>query len=164
MEDKKQMFEELLTDNKDVIYRVCWGFTSNKEDIKDLFQEVVLNIWKGLEGFRNEAKTSTWIHRVAMNTCLVWKRKIGRTDQIEENVIAENIYQEEASSHEINPKILQLKNTIQELKPTDRSLIILLLEGHSYEEIADITGMTINNVGVKISRAKTKIKKLINQT
>ena len=164
IEDKKALFDEILTEHKDVIYRVCWGFTSLKEDVDDLFQEVLLNVWKGLDKFRMDSKSSTWLHRIAINTCLIWKRKETKEVSIKSKNADFLKAQHSGETEEINPHIVQLRRTIQKLNPTDRSMIILLMEGHTYQEIAEITGVTSNNVGVKISRAKVRIKKLINQT
>lgn len=154
--EKEKQFMEILDTYKNQIYRVCWGFTSNIHDVEDLFQEIVLNIWKGLNGFRQESSLSTWIYRIAVNTCILWRKKSTITTPLDTNHIATEMKDFEI---QYNPKLLKLRTAIQDLKKFDRSLMLLVIEGFSYKEIAEILGISITNVGAKISRIKSRIKK-----
>ena len=142
---------------------MCWGFCKQTSEAEDIYQEVLLRIWKGLDGFKGKAKLSTWIYRITMNTCLYWQKKQKRTRSWEP-VNQLNISTPIKNAEEqllYDEKMEQLKKAIQLLKESDRAVALLLLEGLSYQEIAEVMGLTVNNVGVKISRIKTRIKKIM---
>jgi len=160
--EKEKIFMEMLDSYKNQIYRVCWGFTKNSQDVEDLFQEIILNVWKGLDGFRKESAPSTWIYRIAVNTCILWRKKSNKVESLDAVKIPETMIQNEAFQTEHNPKLLKLRAAIQNLKKFDRSLMLLVIEGFSYKEIAEISGITVTNVGAKINRIKSKIKKQLS--
>ena len=161
MEQKETIFQSLLTDHIDSIYRICWGFAKTNDDVQDLFQEIMMNIWRGLDRFKGHSEISTWTYRISVNTCLIWKRTKKRrinTDETSDKIpelkgrtVEEDYIQSE--------KIIRLRAAINTLKKIDRSIALLLLEELSYKEIANITGLTVSNVGVKISRIKTELKR-----
>lgn len=157
--DKEILFTELLDKHKPQIQRICWGFTSNEADVKDIYQEVIINIWKGLDGFKNQAAYSTWMHRIAINTCLLWKKRKPIYDQISEKLTSKKLVYEMVVDSSHNPELINLKRAINKLKNGDKALILLVLEELSYKEIAEVTGMSISNIGVKINRIKTRLKK-----
>jgi len=159
--DKEKIFKEALKKHKSQIHRVCWGFTNSAEDVKDLYQDVVINIWKGLEGFRNQSSLSTWLHRITINTCLLWKKKKKSVLSFQSNMTDLQVENEYEFKINENPQLKALKKAIDKLKPVDKSLILLVLEELSYKEIAEITGLSISNIGVKINRIKTRIKNLM---
>ena len=105
--------------------------------------------WKGLVSYKGAAKPSTWIYRIAVNTCILWKKKSSKQANLIPSPLAESIIENEAFQKEPSPKILKLRSAIQQLKKIDKSLILLLLEGLSYKEIAEISGITVTNVGAK---------------
>ena len=162
--EKEQLFLRLLEANKTQIHRICWGFSKHSEEAEDLFQEVLLLIWKGLDGYQGKSAISTWVYRITVNTCLYWKKKkkkmpldaLQQTDITSDskNVEEQMIY---------NDKMDQLKKAIQQLNEVDRTIALLLLESVSYKEIAEITGLTTSNVGVKISRIKKRIKEMLEE-
>ena len=164
MTNKKAKFKNIYEQSKDKIYRLCLGFTGNKMDADDLFQEVYIKVWNNLESFRAESNINTWIFRIATNTAIVFvskrtklNKKINQTEIenvsfINEN--SENIYSDK--------KIVKLYQTISNLKEKDRIIISLLLEKNSYSEIAEIIGMNISNVGVRINRIKKNLTKKMN--
>lgn len=159
--EKEKKFLELMTSYKNQIYRVCWGFSKNPQDIEDLFQETILNVWKGIDGFQGKSSPATWIYRITVNTCILWKKKITPLEDMETNTLVDSPTQDTEFEVEQNPRILQLRAAIQQLKKVDRSLILLVLEGFSYKEIAEISGISVSNVGAKLTRIKAKIKQLI---
>jgi RNA polymerase sigma-70 factor (ECF subfamily) len=130
-------------------------FSNDADEVSDLFQETLINLWKGFESFRNESKLSTWIYRVAMNTCISADRKKRRQGSKVPLSMNINLYDDE--DHETK-QVRQLHERIQRLDLIDRALVMMWLEGMSYEEIADVVGISVKNVGVKLVRIKEKLK------
>lgn len=160
MKQKEDKFQSILAAHRASVYRICWGFTSSKEDVQDLFQEVMLNIWRGLDRFRGQSEISTWVYRISVNTCLLWKRSKQRRIQITgKEAIPEHKSQTVEQDYILNERVLRLKEAIGTLKKIDRSIALLVLEEMSYKEIAEITGLSVNNIGVKINRIKAELKK-----
>ncbi len=161
--DKENRFLTILENHKDQVYRICWGFTKEKSDVEDLYQEVMLKTWKGLDGFEGRSSISTWLYRVTVNTCLLWKKK--NKHSIELNEKHQHKPEFISGSQEDlliqNEKILKLKSAIQRLNKMDKTIALLILEEMSYEEISKITGLNINHIGVKIHRIKQQLKKLM---
>lgn len=159
--EKETLFIKVLENHKNQIYRVCWGFSTNPADVEDLFQEVMLNLWKGIEGYKGIAQLSTWIYRITVNTCILWKKRQSKNQKLTAHYEKEFPEVGEIAEVTQNEQIVALKKAIQQLKKMDRTLILLILEECSYKEIAEITGMTVSNVGARISRIKVKIKDLL---
>ena len=157
--EKEALFFKIFRDNKDRLYRLCLGYLKNADEVQDLFQEVMLNIWRGLEGFRAESKVSTWVYRIAVNTSLLYLKKVNRIKKMTEDIEMEMIVDETSVEPEMKNKVDQLRLCIASLKKQERLIITLLLEGMSYEEISEITGITVNYVGVKINRIKKELEK-----
>ena len=123
----------MVREQKSTIYTVCYMFSNDEDEVSDLFQETLINLWKGYESFRHESKLSTWIYRVAMNTCISADRKKRK-------------------------QVRQLHERIQRLDLIDRALVMMWLEGMNYDEIAEVIGISVKNVGVKLVRIKEKLK------
>ena len=155
MDIKEQEFSRMVRENKSTIYTVCYMFSNDEDEVSDLFQETLINLWKGYESFRHESKLSTWIYRVAMNTCISAdrkKRKLGTKVPLSMDI---NLYNDE--DHETK-QVRQLHERIQRLDLIDRALVMMWLEGMNYDEIADVIGISVKNVGVKLVRIKEKLK------
>jgi RNA polymerase sigma-70 factor (ECF subfamily) len=155
MDVKEQEFSRMVREHKSTIYTVCYMFSNDEDEVSDLFQETLINLWKGFESFRHESKLSTWIYRVAMNTCISAdrkKRKQGTKVPLSMNI---DLYNDE--DHETK-QVRQLHERIQRLDLVDRALVMMWLEGMNYEEIADVVGISVKNVGVKLVRIKEKLK------
>ena len=165
MKNKEQFFKKVYAENKDKIYRLCLGFTGNRMDADDLMQEIVLAIWKGLSQFRNESAISTWVYRVATNTAILFTRKKKRmVKQFVEKDLDVLKVNETIIDHLSNEqKINQLYTEIAKLKEIDRIIIGLLLENNPYKEIANITGMSSTNIGVRINRIKKTLRKKLQK-
>ncbi len=162
--EKEQQFLSLMQQHKDQVYRICWGFSKRGAEVEDLFQEVMLRLWKNMEGFRGEAQFSTWIYRITVNTCIYWKKKHQSKNWEDLATSPEIATQGNAETTMlINERVLQLKAAIQQLNKLDKTIALLLLEELSYKEIAAVTGLQVNNVGVKISRIKSKLKKMLQK-
>ena len=133
-------------------------YTTPNASLNDLYQEVVLNIWRSFTKFRNECKISTWIYRIALNTCISFIRKEKNIPEfVTLNPDVNTVVDENDPLHEM---LRQLYHLINQLGQLDKSIILLYLEEKSYDEIAEITGLTVTNVATKISRIKDKLKKM----
>ncbi|WP_431166344.1 RNA polymerase sigma factor [Tenacibaculum halocynthiae] len=163
MNNKEQYFEQLHNDLKDKIYRLCLGFMGNTTDADDLFQEVLIKIWNNLDNFREESSINTWVYRITTNTALFSLNKINKARKNHTNLIPKNLITENNQENVFfeQDKINKLYQAISSLKEIDRIIISLLLEDNSYKEIADITGINISNVGVRINRVKKILVKKI---
>ena len=155
MDVKEQEFSKMVREQKSTIYTVCYMFSNDEDEVSDLFQETLINLWKGYESFRHESKLSTWIYRVAMNTCISADRKKRRQGSKVPLSMNINLYDDE--DHE-SKQSRQLHERIQRLDLIDRALVMMWLEGMSYEEIAEVVGISVKNVGVKLVRIKEKLK------
>ena len=145
---------------KSKIYKTCLGFTGDSELAKDLLQEVSVNLWLGLSKFKGQANISTWVYRVTVNTCLMYKRKkrintIDLTSIQELKTDAVTI----SDKDKLTSDLQLLHQFITELPEKERLIIILYLEDISYKEIAEIVGDSSNYIGVKINRIKKKLTK-----
>ena len=131
-------------------------FSNKEEEVNDLFQETLINLWKGMESFREDSKLSTWIYRVAMNTCISQDRKKKRRGTQVPLSVNLNLYDDSEGD---NKQIKQLHERIGRLGLVDRALVMMWLEGMSYDEIGAVVGITAQNVGTKLFRIKEQLKK-----
>lgn len=131
-------------------------FSNKEEEVNDLFQETLINLWKGMEGFREDSKLSTWLYRVAMNTCISQDRKKKRRGIQVPLSVNLNLYDANEGD---NRQIRQLHERIGRLGLVDRAIVMMWLEGMSYEEIGAVVGITPQNVGTKLFRIKEQLKK-----
>ena len=149
------VFEDLVKEYEDTIYSVCYMYGENRPEVDDLFQESLINLWRGLPNFRGESNIKSWIYRISLNVCISYKRK-KRINTVPLNISAELF--DETSPKGKNNKLLHER--IMKLKKFDRAIILLWLEDLSYEEIAAIVGISVKAVGVKLVRIKEKMKNL----
>ncbi|WP_423999890.1 RNA polymerase sigma factor [Maribacter sp. IgM3_T14_3] len=154
---KEAVFTDLIREHQALLFKVTSVYTDNKEDQEDLFQEVVYQLWKYFDSFRNESKITTWMYRIAMNTSITFiKKKKRRPDSVP---VAEVFsIQSDTKDDEFEERLRLLYQHLHHLNTLEKGLIFLLLEGKSYKEIAQITGLSDSNVGTKISRVKKKLK------
>lgn len=150
-------FLQLLSQNQGIIGKVCSIYCNQREDYEDLFQEITYQAWKGYPSFRGEAKFSTWLYRITLNTAVSSFRK--KRPQIDLMPVLPDKHTHQPL--EQNEQQQQLIWAIQKLNEGERAIIALYLEEMSYQEIADIIGISENNVGVKINRIKTKLHKIL---
>ena len=152
--DKEHQFVVLVQEHKRTIYTVCYMFSHNKAEIDDLFQEILIRLWNGFDHYEGRSSARTWVYRVALNTAINQDKKERR--RIETVPLTLDIDPFEAD----NPKteqVRKLHDLISQLELIDRSLVLLWLEGISYDEIGAIIGITPNNVGVRLARIKEKL-------
>ena len=157
MKQKEDQFARLVRDNKSTIYTVCYMFSHDEEEVNDLFQETLINMWKGIDSFREESKISTWIYRVALNTCLLQERKKKKEVKKVPLTMDVNFFEDSDAN---STQVRQLHQRIGRLGLVDRALVMLWLEGMSYDEIGAVMGITPKNVGVKLFRIKEQLKKV----
>ncbi|QZT35669.1 sigma-70 family RNA polymerase sigma factor [Halosquirtibacter xylanolyticus] len=159
---KESLFYEILESNDEKIKRICHYYYRDPEGRKDIYQEVLTNIWKSLEHFRGDAALSTWVYRVTVNTALTHIRKISQEKQLflhkEQDNLSELINHNE-DSWQLEDHIAQLECEINQLSMIDKMLITLMLEKLSMEEISNIVGIGVSNVRVKIHRIKETLRK-----
>lgn len=162
---KEQVFYQLFEENREKIYRLCYAYLYNKDEIDDLFQEIMMNIWNSLDKFRNESKISTWVYRIAINSAIMHNRKDTKHKDLFSRGINLKMDIEDNlnESYEREEKLVRLRQSILKLKSQDRLIISMVLEGLKYEEISEITGMTLSNVGVRINRIKVFLSNLMKE-
>ena len=154
---QEEYFTQLVREHKSTIYTVCYMFSHDEEEVNDLFQETLINMWKGIDSFREESKISTWIYRVALNTCLLQERKKKRQVPKVPLTMDVNFFEDD----DVNAaQVRTLHQRIGKLGLVDRALVMMWLEGMSYEEIGAVMGISPKNVGVKLFRIKEQLKKL----
>ena len=151
------IFTKLIQEHQALLLKVTSIYTDTKQDQEDLFQEVVYQLWKYFDTFRNESKITTWMYRVAMNTAITHlKKDKKRPDSVP---VADAILKQTEQKDTVYEERLRwLYQQLHQLNTLDRGLIFLLLEGKSYQEISKITGLNPSNVGTRISRIKSKLK------
>ena len=157
MEKKQESFERLVRSNKDTIYTVCYMFSKDEDEVADLFQETLINIWKGLSSFSgNDGALRGWIYRVALNTCISLDRKkrLRNTIPLTMDVNLFDPPEERALRAD------QLHRRICKLQPFDRAIVLLWLEDLPYEEIGQILGISTKNVSVRLVRIREQMKKM----
>lgn len=158
MNVNEQEFARIVKENKSTIYTVCYMFSNDEDEVNDMFQDTLVNLWKGFPSFRKESKASTWIYRVALNTCISAERKKKRRkeERLSMNI---NLYQD---ADDDSRQVQQLHKLIGRLGLVDRALVLMWLENMSYDEIGDILGISAKNVSVKLVRIKEKLKNINN--
>ena len=158
--ERERLFHELFAENQSRIQRLCYGYLGPCGEVDDLFQEIMVNVWNSLPSFRGESRASTWLYRIAVNTALIYRRKRRPTEPLPElRDPARGAHQ----SLEDEERLAALRAAIATLPDQDRVVVTLLLEGLSYKEISEITGLTVNYVGVKISRIKQVLEERLTE-
>lgn len=154
MNGPEQAFELLVKEHKSTIYSVCYMFAENRMEADDLFQEALINLWQGSKNFRGESSLKSWIYRVALNTCISYKRKKRiKTAPME---IAPDAFSDNSPT---GRQSKLLRDRITQLDILDKAIVLLWLENLPYEEIGAIVGMPSKAVGVRLVRIKEKLKK-----
>jgi RNA polymerase sigma factor (sigma-70 family) len=161
MASKEELFKDIFEANSRKIYHLCYGYTGDDDSANDLMQETFIKVWQNLDKFRNQALISTWIYRIAVNTCLSYLRveKRHAKDELTENIIENK--QEEVS--EKNEQVSLLYKCISELEENERILITMVLDEVPYAEIAQVSGISEGNLRVKIHRIKQKLTEIYNR-
>ena len=157
MEINEFEFTQLILKNKTTIYAVCYMFSKDKDEIDDLFQEILMRLWKGFGSFHGQADVKTWLYRVSLNTCLDQdKKKRRKGERVPLSVDIDPF--EGTDDRALQTR--QLYSRINKLGLVDRGIILLWLEGLSYDEIAAIVGISVGSVSVRLVQIKNKLKTL----
>jgi len=156
----RENFEIIYKEYAPTIRKLCLSYTGNKDNAEDLIQETFIAVWKKIDSFRNDAKLSTWIYRIAINNCLMSIRKQQYLEKIANKTFVDI---PDETSDEKAQQIDLLYRCISKLKEADRILITFVLDEKPYEEIAEITGITENNLRVKIHRIKKELTQIFHK-
>lgn len=159
-------FLNALEEHQHKLLRICSVYAEDEDDTKDLFQEVLVNIWKSMPSFKENSTIGTWMYRITLNVCLRLKtkeikkqKKMLRMDSLSISNLATEVVTNEQSE-----KLFRLRKCIKKLNEADKAIVMLYLEELPYKEISSITGINENTIAVKIKRIKTKLLNCINQT
>ena len=162
MKAKEQEFLTRIEKHKGILYKVSKMYMDNKDDQQDLFQEIVFQLWKAYDSFRNESQFSTWMYRVAINTSIVFLKKDKRkVDKYE--LSSTNIGEEESDSDVKETQLNHFYKAVQQLDKIDKAIIFYQLEGLSHKETSENLGISEVNARVKLNRAKEKLKEIIKK-
>ena len=166
IETQKKIFKQWLNDYSKLIFKVVRAYTVSPQDQDDLFQEILVQLYLAVPGFRGDAKETTWIYRVSLNTALTWnrnekrKRKKFKTNVLNIQDLATNSNDNNDLSQ--NEQILNdVYDAMRKLSKSDSSIILLYLDGLSYDQISEVIGISKTNVGVRLNRAKKKLARLL---
>ena len=156
MDNKEIDFSRMIREHKSTIYTVCYMFSNDKQEVDDLFQEVLVRLWQGYDSFQGKSDLRTWIYRVSLNTCISIDRKKKRrkTQPLLEGI---DLFDKNDAD---NRQTDLLHERIGKLQPFDRAIVLLWLENMSYDEIAQIVGISVKNVSVKLYRIKEQLKQM----
>ena len=154
METEKRQFEKFVEDNKDTIYMVCYMFSKDGDEVADLFQESLINLWKGYSRLEQD-NVRGWVYRVCLNTCISQERKNGKYAHAQLDMDM-SLFDE---ADEKNSQVKLLHERIGKLQPFDRAIVLLWLEDISYSEIGEILGLSAKAVSVRLVRIREQLKK-----
>ena len=156
MELNEAEFGRIIRENKGTIYTVCYMFSKDKDEVDDLFQEALIKLWQGIASFQGNSDLNTWIYKVTLNSgiSIDRKKKSHMTQPLMEGI---NLFDKNDAD---NRQTDMLHARIQRLQPFDRAIVLLWLENMSYQEIAQIVGIEVKNVSVRLYRIKEQLKQM----
>jgi len=158
----EKQFVTLLEEHQNIVHKICRLYTNNQDAHNDLFQEITIQLWRAYPKFRGDAKFSTWMYRVALNTAITLYRKSKRQVQTQGfDAVQFKIKADEYDDQE-EEQLKIMYSAIKQLNDIDKALIFLYLEDKNYKEISETLGITEVNARVKMNRVKTKLKKILN--
>lgn len=160
MENIEEKFTAMVKEHSKTIYTVCYFFSNDKDEVNDLFQEILINLWRGFPNFRGDSNLKTWIWRVSLNTCSnIERKKRSRVPTIP-LLVDIDLYNDD---DEQSQQIQILYERINQLELFDRAIILLWLENMSYSDIANVVGISLSNVTTRLFRIKEQLKKMSNK-
>ena len=154
----ERQFAQTVAEHKSTIYTVCYMFSQDADEVNDLFQEVLIHLWKGFDSFEHRSDIRTWIYRVALNTCISLDRKKRRAATVKVTMDI-NLFKD---NDEDTRQVDMLHKRISKLQPFDRAIVLLWLENLPYEEIGQIVGISTKNVSVRLFRIREQLKNMSN--
>lgn len=156
MKENEQQFTDIVRRNRSTIYTVCYMFSKDNDEVADMFQEVLIRLWNGMESFDGRSNIKTWIYRVALNTCITIDKRKQRNHKAQLSMDVDYFNSREVKSGQAQ----FLHRRISRLQPLDRAIVLLWLEDISYDEIAAIIGITPKNVSVRLVRIREQLKRM----
>ena len=159
MTQDEQRFSQMVKDNRGTIYSVCYMFSNDADEVADLFQEVLVRLWKGFDSFHGQSDIRTWIYRVALNTCISIDRRKRRRKKAMLSMETDYFDDSDTSTAQVR----MLHKRIARLQPLDRAIVLLWLEQVSYDEIGDIVGISAKNVSVRLTRIRLQLKNMTDR-
>ena len=160
MNELELEFAQIVKEHKGTIYTVCYMFSKDEAEVSDLFQDILVNLWKGFAKFRGESSYGTSIYRVSLNTCISADRKKKRKGETVPLDMSINLFDD--SAEDIR-QVRMLQNRISRLGPFDRAIVLLWLENLSYDEIGAIVGISAKNVSVRLFRIKEQLRNMSDE-
>lgn len=160
MSETEKEFAQIVREHKTTIYTVCYMFSKDKEEVEDLFQDILIALWQGLDSFRGESNIRSWIYRISLNTCISAERKRRRRRESTRLDMNINLF---SDTDEDSRQAQMLRARISKLGVFDRAIILLWLENLSYEEIGAIVGISAKNVSVRLVRIREQLKNMSNE-
>ncbi len=151
-----------LEQNQNIVHKVCRIYTNDPDSHNDLFQEITIQLWKAYPKFRGDAKFSTWMYRVALNTAITLYRKSKRSLSTTDIESIDFKIKAEEYDDEVEQQLKLMYSAVKQLNDIEKALVFLYLEDKSYKEIAETMGISEVNARVKMNRVKTKLKKILN--
>jgi len=151
-------FVNLISKHSGIIHKILYLYVDDPDDKNDLKQEIMIQAWSAFGRFRGDAAFSTWLYRIALNTVLTFQKKSERSPINKKQSLDFDVAQNTKSDH---PKSELLYRAIKTLNDIDKSIITLHLEDYDHKEIAEITGLSKNNITVKLHRIKNHLSKLL---
>ena len=158
MNESERKFEEMVREHRGTIYTVCYMFSNDQDEVADLFQEVLINLWNSLPSFEGRSDVRSWIYRVSLNVCISLDRKKRRRKTVPLTMDV-NPYEETETSQN-SRQMDMLRRRIARLGQFDRAIILLWLENMSYDEIGAIVGISAKNVSVRLVRIREQLKRM----
>lgn len=159
--EQEREFSTIIEANKKLIYKIANAYCENTEDRKDLFQEIVLQLWRAFPKYNPQFAITTWLYRIALNVSISYYRqsKNKKIQTVSDNEYILEIAETPDLDNPKNEQLKQLHQFISELKELDKALILLYLEGNKQDAIAEILGISKTNVATKIGRIKEQLKR-----
>jgi RNA polymerase sigma factor (sigma-70 family) len=155
--ERQERFQKLVEEHKKILYKVCHSYCRNPVDRDDLAQEIIVQLWRSFGGFDHRVRFSTWMYRIALNVAIsFYRREKVRTRHVMAG--SEHLLEAMDESAGRSEEVQVLYQWIGDLDPFNKALLILYLDGNSYQEIADILGISETNVATKISRLKQAMR------
>lgn len=158
--DRQYDFEVFASEHRRIIGKVCYLYAVDSDDFDDLYQEVLINLWRGFDGFEGRAKASSWVYRVGLNTCISYHRRNRRHKETVPLADCAGMADDDSGRAE---RLRGLYALINRLDALEKAVVMLWLDEVPYDEIAEITGLTRNNVASKLHRIRLKLREQVNQ-
>lgn len=166
MTERELQFSRIFEENRLRIYRLCYACLDDRDLVEDLFQEVWLNIWRSLASFRGEAQVTTWMHRIAVNTALLFNQKSHRRKAetpLDVAVAVADARSDPEQAASAGQRLTLLRQSMSALPQPDRLLLALYMEGASYQEMSEILGVSVNLVGVRLNRIRQSLGRKVEE-